>query len=450
MENLINEIQKLLGAPLTELYLEFEEYFEMIKKILDYDIKRILNLPRSRILKKFSLTEEKLREPLYLPEILLLTEFIKENNFNYFQRNWNTYGYYHYDHGYKLKEILEELRPFAEDIKQYRKMRMIKILDKASKEKLEITAKPRIQLIEENFEQFRLPEFKDFKDLINKAAGHPDFYRILPILFRCLFENILYYIFRDGLSNSHREFSFLKAKNRPRDFSELIVLLNILKNELKPYCRETISPKLIEILDEIREFGNRNVHEILDVIDEEFPKKWKKKISLVLKPLIVLYKNVKDEKIEIKDDYVLRKIKKELNIRKDKFEKKKKVSDEITLHFKELFKFLEKLFLDKQVNIDDIRFIIGYIENNKKDFMTYLKFEREPTAATSVQNFYLLRGKYRIHFGFNIKPRIKISEEKTIEWIDSDNDPEKSYEVFKKIRQEMINHLETEFRIHFE
>ncbi len=79
--------------------------------------------------------------------------------------------------------------------------------------------------------------------------------------------------------------------------------------------------------------------------------------------------------------------------------------------------------------------------------MNYLKYDREPTTSTSTQNFYFLRGKYRIHFTLNKKPRIKITEENSIEWIDSDNEPEKAFKMLKQLKVDVINHLKNEFGI---
>ncbi len=444
MDELSKELKKLLGTILAKLKKELYDYFDMLPKIIfSREVKEILNVPRYEILKSFSLTNEKLDDPLYIPEILLLAEHVKENNFNYFTGKWNTYGYDHYKRGYILKDLIEELEPVSKGIKQNRINEARKILNKAKIEMSSNKFTPKPQFIDENFELYDLPHFNDTKQSINEAYNHDELYKILPILIRRLFENISYYIFRDGLDNSHREFCYNKHKNRPRDFSDLIFLLNILKgNVLNQYCTETINEGTIEVLDEIRKVGNRAVHEILAVVNKGFIEEWKKeKIPLVLKPLIVLYKNIKDTKIEITDENILKKIRNEFNFKIDELELK----DEISSHFKTIFNFLEKLFSEEGVSINDIRFITAYIENNSKDLINYLKFHREQTTPTSVQNYYFLEGRYQISFKLNSKPKMKITKENVILWIPSDS--EEIHENFKNLHTDVLRHLKEEFGI---
>ncbi len=72
---------------------------------------------------------------------------------------------------------------------------------------------------------YQLPEYNDFIELINLSAYDNKFYRILPVLLRTLFENLLYDVFQTGLKDKHKYFYFLKNQNRARDFSQLIAPL---------------------------------------------------------------------------------------------------------------------------------------------------------------------------------------------------------------------------------
>ena len=114
--------------------------------------------------------------------------------------------------------------------------------------------------------------------------------------------------------------------------------------------------------------------------------------------------------------------------------------------FNELFQFLEDLFTKEQVNIDYIRSILHLIDMNEKDFHNYISVHRNKTTPTSVQNFFFLNGKYRIHFVYNKKPRIKITERDTSEWIDSSIDSEKSKEVFGLLKREVIIHIQNNMK----
>lgn len=314
MEDLLKSIKEAGGISLKQLYEEIEQYFAMLPKIYDYPIKVELNKPKDEILNEFDLID-KLYDPLYLPEVLRLAEYIKENNFNFFNSSWNTHGYYHHTHGYQLKVIIKNLSPIAKKIEEAR----IKKLDSALKEvsmlsTKELSETPKL-FIHVNFDQFNLSEFEKYKDLINKAAYHPDFYKLVPIMLRTLFENILWSIFRDGLNKKHTELYYNKYKRRVRDFSELIYLLDFLKDkDFDPYCKNIINNNIVDILYRSREIGNWTVHEILEQIDKNFADEWKEKLNRTLEALTLLYKNVKGKNIHIAEQSNIIKIKQKLNI----------------------------------------------------------------------------------------------------------------------------------------
>ena len=61
------------------------------------------------------------------------------------------------------------------------------------------------QFIEVNFSDYDLHEYDAFIDLINECDNYNDFFRLLPILLRCLFENLLYDMFQDSLDSTYTE-----------------------------------------------------------------------------------------------------------------------------------------------------------------------------------------------------------------------------------------------------
>ena len=168
--------------------------------------------------------------------------------------------------------------------------------------------------IKADFKNYQLSEYDDIIELINLSAYDNKYYRILPILLRNLFENLLYDIFQTGLNEKHTDFFFLKSQNRAQDFSKLIALMNILKDrEFKPFHKDSINQDIIDVMKEIQKFGNWTVHQILRQVDKDFADKWKDRINRVLNPLLVLYRKIKDKAIEIKDQSTLEIINKTVN-----------------------------------------------------------------------------------------------------------------------------------------
>lgn len=166
-----------------------------------------------------------------------------------------------------------------------------------------------------DFKDFKLSEFNEFINLINDAAYNDKYYRILPILLRTLFENLLYYIFQSGFNKKHTKYFYLEGQNRARNFSQLIALLNILKDkDLNLYNKDAINQNSIDILNEIKKFGNWTVHQIFNYSDKDFADKWKPKINRVLSPLLVLFKKLQGECLEIENQTTLDTIEKTLNL----------------------------------------------------------------------------------------------------------------------------------------
>lgn len=62
------------------LQKEINEYFEMIKVTNRWEAQRKLTKSKQEVLEDFSLTEEKIKDPLFIPDMIPLLEEIKENN----------------------------------------------------------------------------------------------------------------------------------------------------------------------------------------------------------------------------------------------------------------------------------------------------------------------------------------------------------------------------------
>ncbi len=180
---------------------------------------------------------------------------------------------------------------------------------------VEILKESQDLFIKLNIKDFQLSEYDELINLINRSAYNDKYYRILPILLRCLFENLLYDIFQTGLNVKHTEFFFLKNQYRSRDFSQLIALLNILKDkDFKLYHRDTLNQNMIETLKEIQKFGNWSVHDIIRQVDRDFADNCEQKVNRVLLALLTLYKKLQGKNLEIKDEDTLNRIKKTLNL----------------------------------------------------------------------------------------------------------------------------------------
>ncbi len=317
LEELKKIIAELIKHPFEELYNEIIKFFEMLPNLFDEEVQEKLLKPEKEILDSFGLIHANLKDPLFLPEIIRLAEDIKEKNFNEFNRGWNTQGYYHYEHGYKIKGIIRELEPLAEIVDKFR--------SKYSVRKARIK---KVEFIEIQFKDYDLLEFDEFKEVINKTADDDILFRTLPILLRTIFENLLWYIFRDSLARKHKTLFFNPNKNRIRDFSQLISLLNELKdNEFISFSKNTINSKTIEKLKEIQKFGNWNVHEIHSHVNRNFAENWKEVINYLIKSFLLLYKNIKGRNLEI-DENRLVIIKKKLGLG-DKLKKEIEINQSI-------------------------------------------------------------------------------------------------------------------------
>lgn len=164
--------------------------------------------------------------------------------------------------------------------------------------------------IEKDFSTYNLLEFDKFKDLINICAYDDNLFRILPYLLRNLFENLLYYIFRDGLDTRHTSLFFDVSKSRSRDLSVLIAILNILKDysTFKKFHKNTITNRTIEYLGKVRKDGNIDVHAIITQIKSDYADSKKEEINLILESLLPFYKVIHKKSLLITDITVFKKI----------------------------------------------------------------------------------------------------------------------------------------------
>ncbi len=380
MEEIKTVLYDLISLDFNKLIQEIELYFQIVKKIKFEDIKKRLDIHKKDYLRKFNLEEKNLNNILFLPEILKLAEEIKENNFNEFKNYWFTEDYYHHTHGYTLKELLYNLDKYSETIKRLR----LKFLD--NYDKIPVSG-----FIEENFEDVNLHFFENFKDLINQISKNRVFIKTLPILLRILFENILYQIFLKGLHNKHKLFFFNKNKTRARDFSELIALLNILKDrEFKLYSKGAIVQKHIDNLKFFKDLGNYEVHQIFTQIDSEFPNQYKEKVNITLKALLHLYNNLNNENIALSNEtieIVQSKIFKTDNIQKNKelIAKASRIKNQI-INNKEIP--LDKQSSKEKIANDFYQYLYNMFsrfkeiekppnDNNFKDNVNYIYFKFE-------------------------------------------------------------------------
>ncbi len=84
------------------------------------------------------------------------------------------------------------------------------------------------ELIEIDFVGYELREYNEFKELINICGADRRLTKTVPILLRTLFENLLKEILNLSISNKQRYIIYEKV--RIRDFSKLIAIFNILKD----------------------------------------------------------------------------------------------------------------------------------------------------------------------------------------------------------------------------
>ncbi len=318
MNDFDKNLKELTEGHLKALVNEIYEYFNMLPKIYDDKIRNRLEIYKGTILKQFSLTPKKLKDPLYFPEILKLAFYIIENNRKFFKHDWNTQGYYHHDRNDVILNLTEHLEPISKKIKKMRLEKLEQSIGELKKVTSDLILAEEDKYISISFSEYDLPHYDEYLSLINNSALFNDFYKLIPSQLRCLFENLLYDIFSKSLHKDHRDLYFSRDQRKARNFVKLIDLLDFLKElEFKEYLREKITKDTISTLEEIREKGNFTVHDIMDKVTRKFINDWKEEINLILKPLLVCYKDLKGKDIRLEKSREM-KIKKKWGMIKDK------------------------------------------------------------------------------------------------------------------------------------
>ena len=399
---------------------EIDEYFEMIKDTLCNKVKDLKSKSREQVLKEFSLNEDRIKDPVFIPEILDLLNYIKKINYDLFPNNWVSGDYDNKEHASfiwnslipKFDQASEKVLDFK--VSQYNSLYKKPVLP--TSEKL---------FIKKQFEKFGLNQYEHHIDLINSIAYHNKFYVILPILLRTLFENILHDIFKISLNNKHKLLYFDKKKTRVADFSILIELLNQLsQNEFKDAVRSKLNLKIIEILDEVKEKGNLTVHEVIRVIDISYANEIHDKIDLALEALLVSHDQLtKEDKIIISSER-LEKIEEKLGFRKKdgikKGKEQKSQTPDLNKPELEKYDFLVRLIylLQKydairdyeREEIETVRELcylstqLNIIKFNVEEMMTPEGFPSEIIVCN--KNYQFFFGPTELPNGFSIKAAI--------------------------------------------
>ena len=313
---------------------EINEYFDMIKKTLCKKAKDLKSKSREQVLKEFSLDEVRLKDPVFIPEILNLLTYIKKINYDVFPEIWESGDYKHREHAsYIWNSLIPEFEQTASKVVNFKVSQYNSLYKKVALQRSEKL------FINKDFEKFGLKQYDHHLDLINSIAYHDKFYTILPNLLRTLFENILHDIFKSSLNNKHKNLYFDKNKARVADFSILIELLNQLSQfEYKDKIRSNIHPEVIRILKDIKTLGNLSIHEVLRKITKSYADKIHDEVDLVLEALLVSYDQLKDADISIEPknlEKILDKIGLEKKDEKNLKKRKKKLNSKSEEHFEE-------------------------------------------------------------------------------------------------------------------
>ena len=392
---------------------EIREYLEMLTVTRYGKAQNQLNKPKEEILKEYSLTEEILSDPLFIPEMLDFLEVIKKINYDFFPQNWNSGNYNHYDHGsYIYKTLIPSLIPVAEKIVDFKVNQYNQLFNK---EELIV---PEKKFIDQDFEKVGLLHYESFVGLINSIAYDKKFYVLLPNLLRTLFENILNDIFSISLKNKYKYLYFDKNRGRIRDFSILIEVLNQLSNvEYKDRIRTNIYSETIKVLKEIKEVGNLSVHEVLRKITKSYADDSQDRIDLTLEALLVSYHKLKNADIEIELERLGR-IENKIGLIRDKNKEKKqlknkkipsvKKDDEITKTVRNIYDNVKDLlnhiktteYWESKERYDEkVRIKLKILKDKEIQLVNYFgaMIFQENEAAYNIEIVFL-EGRYKVAF----------------------------------------------------
>ncbi len=284
-----------LGYYWEEAQKEINEYFEMIKYTLCSKVDHLKSKSRDQVLKEFSLDEERLKDPVFTPDILNLLNSIKKINYDEFPNNWISGNYDHKEHAsYIYHNIIPRFHEVSTKVIDFKISQYNTLYNQP-----EISVSKKI-FINREFDKYGLLQYEHHIGLINNVAYHDEFYMLLPILLRTLFENILHDIFKDSLNNKHKNLYFDEKANRVAIFSVLISLLNQLSQSVyKGRIRSKIHPEVIRILNDIKKIGNLSVHEVIKIITKGYADIIHDEVDLVLEALLNSYYQLKGADITI-------------------------------------------------------------------------------------------------------------------------------------------------------
>lgn len=298
---------------------EIDEYFKMIKDTNCIKATHLKSISKEDFLEESSLDESRLKDPLFIPEILDLLNRIKKINYDVFPDNFISGRYDHKERASDIwNNLIPRYRQVADKVIDFKLSQYNNLYDKPALPKSEK------QFIKRNFEKYGLIQYDHHLDLINSIAYHDKFYTILPNLLRTLFENILHDIFRSSLNDRHKTLYFDENNGRVVDFSVLIKLLSQLSQSVfKNEIRETITAKIIKILEDVKKIGNLSIHDVIRKITRSHADEIQDEIDLVLEALLVSYNKLNDADIEIDSERV-KIIEEKIGLRKKNNLKKKK------------------------------------------------------------------------------------------------------------------------------
>lgn len=175
------------------------------------------------------------------------------------------------------------------------------LIEKEQKEMKQTIQKNKKEFIEIEFNLYQLPDYNEFKNLINLYSDHPEFYKILPNLIRNLYENLLRDIFFTCLAGEYTYLYYNTNRGRVRNFSRLIELLRTLRSEFDSSYGMVIPDNIIENLDKFRNDANYNIHQIKNVIEPSYAEKNKEKFTVTLEILLQFFRKITTSNKKIKN-----------------------------------------------------------------------------------------------------------------------------------------------------
>ncbi len=306
MEELKKDLERICGPLFKDLQKEVDLFMLMMDSLED-DKKSSITHVFERNLRWNNLTIEKINDPFYLEQTLQFFKEIKQSNFDHFDDGDRTGNYNHYSHGYSMNHIINPLKEKLNEIVAFKEQYFDEIYLYGIKTKLEETPEEYIKI---DFNEFGLPYYANFFKRINRAAADDVLFTIIPVLLRCVVEDILHLILLKSLHKKHIELYYDVFNNRIRNLSQLIALFDLLrKKEFKRVV--SITDDIIKALNEIRSRGNYSIHDVDENITRSFVDQWNERIEITLRSLLKSYLVLKDETIEIspeREQFIIEKL----------------------------------------------------------------------------------------------------------------------------------------------